>query len=156
MKRILALVCCLSIFAADAAAEGTAGAQQSVQAEGVTPQGELMIRTAVLPADMNPGGTAFGGWILGQMDIAGGIIGRQRAEGRVVTVGVDKMSFLKPIHAGDAVSIYAEIKGTGRTSITVYLETWAQRDGRGAHEKVGEGTFTYVHVDENGSPKPLP
>ncbi|MEM7090149.1 MAG: acyl-CoA thioesterase [Pseudomonadota bacterium] len=150
MKTLLALVFTLAFAFGPVLADNDASTTEEV------PKGALMIRTVPMPADTNPYGTVFGGWILGQMDIAGSIIGTERAQGHVVTVGVDKMSFLKPIHAGDAISIYADITETGRTSITVSLETWVQRDRHGALIKAGEGIFTYVLIDANGVPKPLP
>lgn len=137
-------------------AVGPVFANSNTSNTGEAPKGALMVRTVPMPADTNPSGTVFGGWILGQMDIAGSIIGTERAQGQVVTAGVNKMSFLKPIHSGDAMSIYGEITETGRTSITISLETWVQRDRQGDLIKVGEGIFTYVLIDDNGVPKPLP
>lgn len=153
MKLVFLVMCVLPLVAVPAAADT---AEHSSEHPEASPQGALMTRTVLLPANTNPRGTAFGGWTLAQMDIAGGIIATQRAQGHIVTVGVDEMSFLKPIYVGDAVSFYAEIKNTGRTSITVFIEAWALRGRQGELEKVGEGAYTYVLVDQNGDPKPLP
>ncbi len=108
-----------------------------------------------MPADTNPSGRIFGGWVLGQMDIAGGIHAAGQAGGRVVTVAVDAMSFHKPVHVGDAVSCYARIQRIGRTSISVLVETWVRRSRLGGPIHVTEGLFTYVAVDEQGHPQEI-
>ena len=120
------------------------------------PEGrEPALRTIAMPADANPNGDIFGGWLMAQMDLAGAVPAFQRARGRVVTVAVDAMSFHRPVFVGDLVSCYATIKRAGRTSITVDVETWVERRRDGRHEKVTEGLFTYVAVDETGCPRPL-
>ena len=88
------------------------------------PQGELMVRTLAMPADANPAGDIFGGWVLSQMDIAGGIAASTRAHGRVATVAIDAMSFHRPVTIGDVVCCYAEIKRVGRSSLTIGIEAW--------------------------------
>lgn len=141
----------LAAFAEDVSRNDHVELKQVEKQDGV-----LGLRNVAMPADINSGGTIFGGWILSQMDIAGGTISSQRAGGRVVTAGVDEMSFLRPIYIGDVVSIYGEIARIGRTSMAVFLVTWVLRDGSGEFEKVGEGIFTFVAIDDNGIPVPVP
>lgn len=119
------------------------------------PEGELTTRTLAMPADANPSGDIFGGWVLSQMDIAGGIAAGQRAKGRVATVAVNAMSFIRPVNVGDILCVYASIERTGRTSISVHLEAWAMRGRLSERVKVTEGTFTFVAIDKDGKPTPL-
>jgi acyl-CoA thioesterase YciA len=120
------------------------------------PRGELAIRTLAMPADANPSGDIFGGWVLSQMDIAGGITATRRAHGRVVTVAVTAMTFHLPVYVGDVLCVYAQIGRTGRTSITIHLEAWALR-GRGPERvRVTEGEFVYVAVGDDRRPRPVP
>ncbi len=121
-----------------------------------TPRGELAIRTLAMPADTNPSGDIFGGWVLSQMDIAGGITAQARARGRVVTVAVEAMSFHRPVYVGDVLCCYAEILRIGRTSVTTRVEAWALRRGAGERVQVTEGVFTYVALDDDGRPRPVP
>ena len=121
-----------------------------------TPRGELAIRTLAMPADTNPSGDIFGGWVLSQMDIAGGITAQARARGRVVTVAVEAMSFHRPVYVGDVLCCYAEILRVGRTSMTTRVEAWALRRGAGERVQVTEGVFTYVALDDDGRPRPMP
>ena len=119
--------------------------------------GTLSIRTLAMPADANPNGDIFGGWLMSQMDIAGGITAHSRAQGRVVTVGVEAMTFHLPVSVGDVVCCYTEITKTGTTSLSVNVEVWAHREQSVANRvKVTEGTFTYVAIDENGNKRPIP
>ena len=120
------------------------------------PRGELSLRTLAMPAFVNVSGDIFGGWVLSQMDIAAGIVASARANGRVATVAVDAMTFIRPVHVGDVVCIYTDITKVGRTSMAVKLETWALRNRIGQREKVTEGVFTFVAIDEHGRPRPLP
>ncbi len=120
-----------------------------------TPRGELTTRTLAMPADANPSGDIFGGWVLSQMDIAGGIAAGQHAQGRVATVAIDAMSFIRPVNIGDILCVYAEIEKSGRTSITVHLEAWALRERMGERVKVTEGQFIFVALDDDGRPRPL-
>lgn len=124
---------------------------------------EPIIRTAALPKDANGNGDIFGGWILSHMDIAAGVIAAQQAGGRVATVAITAMAFHKAVYVGDLVSIYGSVLKVGRTSITVHLETWVDRqnarDGhRIPHERVRvtEGTFVMVAIDDSGRPRPVP
>jgi len=122
-----------------------------------TPRGELATRTLAMPADTNHNGDIFGGWVLGQMDIAGGITAANRARGRVATVAVDAMSFHKPVHVADVVCCYADIIRVGTTSISIHVEAWTIGHlGGGARTLVTEGTFTYVAIDDNGRKRPVP
>jgi acyl-CoA thioesterase YciA len=114
------------------------------------------LRTIAMPADANPAGDIFGGWVLSQMDLAGGVIAHRYAQGRCATVAVTGMTFHLPVFVGDEVSCYAEILKTGRTSITVKIESWVQRNMTGEYVKVTEGTFTYVAIGPDRKPRPLP
>ena len=113
------------------------------------------LRTVAMPRDANASGAIFGGWTLSQMDLAGGIFAAQQAQGRVATVSVDAMRFLRPVDVGDEVSCYCSLERQGGTSVAVKIETWARgRAGRDP-EKVTEGVFTYVALDEDGKPREL-
>jgi acyl-CoA thioesterase YciA len=118
------------------------------------PLGAPALRTVAMPADTNPAGDIFGGWLLSQMDLAGGIVSRWRARGRTATVALDSMVFHKPVLVGDVVSCYAEVVRVGRTSITVHVHAWVER-GDGETLRVTEGTFTYVAIGKDGRPRPL-
>ncbi|MFA9474649.1 MAG: acyl-CoA thioesterase [Filomicrobium sp.] len=120
------------------------------------PSGELMTRTLTMPADSNASGDIFGGWVLSQMDIAAGIAAGQRAQGRVATVAIEAMSFLRPVHIGNVLCVYSEIKRSGRTSMSIELEAWALRNRIGERVKVTHGVFTFVAIDSEGRPRPLP
>jgi acyl-CoA thioesterase YciA len=124
--------------------------------EQQTPRGEMAIRTLAMPADANPNGDIFGGWVLSQMDIAGGITAVQRARGRVATVAVDAMTFHLPVYVGDVLCVYADMERVGRSSMAVYLEAWALRERIGERVKVTEGRFTFVAIDDAGRPRPVP
>ncbi len=120
----------------------------------ITAEGELTLRTVAMPADVNVNGDIFGGWVLSQMDIAGGICARQRA-GRVATVAVDAMKFIRPVKVGDVLCVYTSIERVGRTSIAIEVEAWVLRGVIGDREKVTEATFTFVAIDEDGRPRPV-
>jgi acyl-CoA thioesterase YciA len=109
-----------------------------------------------MPADANPAGDIFGGWVMAQMDLASGISAAERAKGRVVTAAVKEMAFALPVKIGDTLSIYTDIERVGRTSITLCIEAWATRARYNKMEKVTEGTFIMVALDENGQPKAVP
>ena len=117
-----------------------------------TPKGTLTIRTLAMPADSNPSGDIFGGWVLSQMDIAAGICAVERARCRAVTVALDGMSFLEPVKIGDVLSVYAELIGVGNTSLDIHVEAWTQRSRSGNETKVTEAKFKFVALDENGRP----
>jgi acyl-CoA thioesterase YciA len=114
------------------------------------------VRTLAMPADTNPSGDIFGGWLLAQMDIAAGMTAFTRARGRVATVAVDAMTFHLPVLVGDIVSCYAEVVRVGRTSMTLQVEAWARRGHSGEEIKVTEAKFTCVAIDENRRPRPVP
>ena len=118
--------------------------------------GEPAVRTVPMPSDSNSTGDIFGGWVLSQMDIAGGIIAGRRARGRVVTVTIDAMTFDRPIQVGDIVSIYGHVSDVGKTSITVELETIVQRQLGEEEIKVTGGHFKFVAIDDEGRSRPLP
>lgn len=120
------------------------------------PKGELILRTLAMPADTNANGDIFGGWILSQMDIAGGILAKEASRGRIVTVAVDGMKFFEPVSVGDTVCCYGEVTRIGNTSIAIALEVWvtrsyAQAVGDINRQKVTEAVFTYVAIDDNGN-----
>ena len=120
------------------------------------PEGELAIRTLAMPADANPSGDIFGGWVLSQMDIAGGLTSSRRARGRTATVAVTAMTFHLPVYVGDVLCVYTDIEAVGRTSITVAIEAWALRRREGERMRVTEGRFVYVAIGEDGRPRPVP
>lgn len=115
------------------------------------------LRTVAMPRDANPSGDIFGGWTLSQMDLAGGTFAAQQAGGRVATVSIEAMTFLRPVAVGDEVSCWCLLDKAGDTSLTVRIETRARgRSGAGGSEKVTEGSFTFVALDEEGRPRSLP
>lgn len=124
--------------------------------EPTAPRGDLALRTVAMPADTNPAGDIFGGWIMFQMDLAAGLAGTARAHGRVATVAASNFAFLRPVHVGDAVSCYTRLLRVGRTSLTFGVEVWAQRGRHGTMERVTAAEFTMVAVDEEGRPRPVP
>jgi len=119
------------------------------------PQGELCIRTLAMPADTNGNGDIFGGWLLSQMDVAGGVFTSKVTKSRHVTVAIEAMNFRKPVYVGDLVSIYGKLVRIGRTSITVHLEAWVTRRKETQPILVTDGNFTYVSIDEQGKPQQI-
>ena len=119
------------------------------------PKGELVIRTIAMPADTNPSGDIFGGWIVSQMDLGSGILAAKTAKGRVVTVAIEGMSFLHPVKVGDRVACYAWVEKIGRTSMVIPVEVWVQRYMSGEQVLVTKGVFTYVALDSAGKPVPV-
>jgi acyl-CoA thioesterase YciA len=120
------------------------------------PRGELTVRTMAMPADTNANGDIFGGWVMSQMDQAGGIAGVERAQGRVVTVAVEAMQFIRPVRVGDVLCVYTAVERVGRTSMTIQVEAWARRFQTRTREKVTQATFTFVAIDQDGRPRPVP
>ena len=120
------------------------------------PAREPAIRTLAMPADANPSGDIFGGWVLSQMDLAGGAVAAQRAGGRVATVAVTAMTFHRPVLIGDEVSCFGEVVRVGRTSIAVHVESWARRGFGTERIKVTEGLFTFVAIGPDRKPRPVP
>ncbi|THV11101.1 acyl-CoA thioesterase [Rhizobium rhizophilum] len=125
-------------------------------AQSDTPTGELTLRTLAMPADANAAGDIFGGWVMAQMDLACGIRAAERARGRVVTAAVQEMAFAMPVKIGDTLCVYTEIARVGRTSMTLKVETWAQRYLTHVMQKVTEATFVMVALDAEGKPTPVP
>ncbi|MGF6427084.1 acyl-CoA thioesterase YciA [Bradyrhizobium elkanii] len=119
------------------------------------PKGDLCIRTLAMPADTNANGDIFGGWLLSQMDLGGGVFASKVAKSRTVTVAIDAMNFRKAVNVGDLVSVHANLVRIGRTSITVHLEAWVLRRREQQSILVTDGNFTYVSIDEQGHPQPI-
>src|SRR5437868_6075538 len=117
---------------------------------------EPILRMVPQPADVNGNGDIFGGWVLAQMDIAGGAVASRTAQGRVATVAITAMTFVQPIKVGDLVSIYGEVRKIGNTSITIWLETVVERRLDPTPIRVTEGTYVFVAIDEHGKPRPVP
>ena len=117
------------------------------------PQGQLCTRTLAMPADTNQNGDIFGGWLLAQMDISGGVFAAKITKTRNVTVAIDAMNFRKPVYVGDLVSVHGSLVRVGRTSITVHLEAWALRRREEKPILVTDGNFTYVSIDDEGRPQ---
>jgi acyl-CoA thioesterase YciA len=120
------------------------------------PRGALTVRISAMPADTNANGDIFGGWVLSRMDQAGGIAGVERARGRVVTIAVEAMTFIRPVKVGDVLEVYTEVEKIGRTSMKIHIEAWARRFETHAAEKVTDATFTFVAIDNYGKPRPIP
>lgn len=126
---------------------------------GRQPSGVLVTRTLAMPADTNANGDIFGGWIMSQVDIAGGLFAREIARGRVVTVTADKMTFVRPVQVGDTICVYAEVLRIGNTSLDLRLEVWAKgllEDFEEQRHLVTTGIFRYVALDEQRRPRRVP
>jgi acyl-CoA thioesterase YciA len=124
--------------------------------ENGKPRGDLTIKIIAMPADTNANGDIFGGWVLSQMDAAGGICGVDRAGGRVVTIKVDTMTFIRPVKVGDVLNVYTEVDTVGRSSMKIHIEAWVNRFITNRLEKVTDATFTFVAIDDLGRPRPIP
>jgi len=127
--------------------------------ENQYPRGKIVLRTLAMPAHTNANGDIFGGWIMSQMDMGGAILAKEIAKGRVVTVRVDGMTFLKPVTVGDVVSCYAKILSIGTSSITINVEVWIKKvcsEPIGSSYRTTEAVFIYVAVDENGKSRAIP
>ena len=120
------------------------------------PRGALTVRISAMPADTNANGDIFGGWVLSRMDQAGGITGVERARGRVVTIAVDAMTFIRPVRVGDVLEVFTEVESIGRTSMKIHVEAWARRFETQVEEKVTVATFTFVAIDASGKPRAIP
>lgn len=121
----------------------------------IMPRGELAARHLAMPAHSNPNGSVFGGWIMASMDAAASMAATRIVDGPSVTVAVTSMVFIAPVKVGDAVCFYADVKRIGRTSITLDVEVWVLREGRGERIKVTEAEFTFVAVGEDGRPRAI-
>ena len=119
------------------------------------PKGEPALRTLAMPADTNPSGDIFGGWVLSQMDIAGALVANKLAKGRVATVAIDSMMFHLPVNVGDVVCCYANTIRTGNTSITMLVQVWVLRQNSSTEHKVTEGEFTYVAIGDDKKPRAI-
>ncbi|KTD66244.1 acyl-CoA thioesterase [Legionella spiritensis] len=115
------------------------------------PRGEITIQTLAMPADTNANGDIFGGWLVSQMDLAAGVLAKRLARGRVATVAINSMSFLKPVHVGDVVSCHVELIKQGRTSLTISVEVWAMPAVGTQGYRVTEGVFVFVAIDGQGN-----
>ena len=123
--------------------------------EEPTPSGELCLQTVAMPGDTNPNGDMFGGWLMSQMDLAGSIKAAEIAKGRVTTVAVSSMSFLRPVPVGSIIGCYAELSERGRSSVTIDIDVWLKIPESGVNYKVTDGTFVYVAIDGNGRTRPI-
>ena len=119
----------------------------------IAPCGDLCTRTLAMPADTNQNGDIFGGWLLSQMDIGGGVFASKIAKSRTVTVAIEAMNFRKPVFVGDLVSVHANLVRIGKTSVTVHLEAWVLRRKEMQPILVTDGNFTYVAIDDQGHPQ---
>lgn len=124
--------------------------------DSTEPRGALTIRTLAMPADTNPAGDIFGGWVMSQMDIAGAIAAVERAHGRVATVAVEAMSFIAPVKVGDVLCVYTDVDRVGTTSITIAVEAWIRRNRIDDRVKVTHGRFVYVALGEDGHKRAIP
>ena len=131
-------------------------ADQSITDAEAAPRGELTVRISAMPGDTNASGDIFGGWVLSRMDQAGGIAASERAYGRVATVALDAMKFIRPVRVGDILCVYTEVESVGRTSMKVHVEAWAQRYKTHVREKVTVAILTFVALDDLGQPRPVP
>lgn len=120
-----------------------------------SPQGALALQTIAMPADTNADGDIYGGWLVSQMDLAGAIAANRQANGRVATVAIEGMVFLRPVVVGSTVSCYTQILEIGRSSIAINIEVWAQAPSDSGHKKVTEGRFTFVAIDKNRRTRPV-
>ncbi|SHO57244.1 acyl-CoA thioester hydrolase YciA [Vibrio quintilis] len=123
-----------------------------------TPKGQLLSRTLAMPADTNANGDIFGGWIMSQLDLAGGILAKEISHGRIVTVSVSSITFQKPVRVGDVVCCYGECARIGRSSMSIELEVWVKpvhEQGVDDRYQVCEATFNYVAIDSNGRPRAI-
>ncbi|WP_156375669.1 acyl-CoA thioesterase [Methylobacterium sp. Leaf125] len=123
--------------------------------EARRPSGDLTVRTIAMPADTNANGDIFGGWVMSQMDQAGGIAAVERSQGRAVTVAVNAMTFIRPVRVGDVLCVYTRIDRVGRSSMKIEVEAWARRFRTQFREQVTEATFTFVAIDDEGRPRTI-
>lgn len=126
-----------------------------IRTETEKPEGELVLQTVAMPADVNAYGDIFGGWLLSQMDLGGSVLAHRRAGSRITTVAIERMSFIRPVYVGDLICCYASVVKTGRSSITIKVSVWVLRMRIKEDVKVTEGIFTYVALDENRRPKTI-
>ena len=127
-----------------------------MQSDATEPTGALTIRTLAMPANTNPAGDIFGGWVMSQMDIAGAIAAVERSGGRVVTVAVEAMTFIAPVKVGDILCVYTTVERVGTTSVTISMEAWARRNRIADRVKVTDGRFVYVALRDDGQKMKIP
>lgn len=120
------------------------------------PRGDLTVRISAMPGDTNASGDIFGGWVLSRMDQAGGIAAAERARGRVATIALDAMKFIRPVKVGDVLEVHTQLETIGRTSMKFHVEAWARRYKTHRREKVTVASFTFVALDDDGKPRPIP
>jgi acyl-CoA thioesterase YciA len=120
------------------------------------PVGEPAIRITAMPADANPAGDIFGGWLMAQMDMAAGIIAARHCQGRAATIAVEGMKFQNPVHIGDEVSVYALLQSVGRTSMVIDIEAWRRARTGDDRQRVTQARFIFVAIDEDRRPRPVP
>lgn len=124
--------------------------------ETTRPRGTLSLQTIAMPKDSNANGDIFGGWLVSQMDLAAGVAARKQAKGRVATVAIDAMVFLRPVKVGDIIGCYTQILSIGRSSMRIMVEVWETDDLDGRQTKLTEGLFTFVAIDDGGRTRPVP
>lgn len=117
---------------------------------------EITIQTLAMPADTNANGDIFGGWLVSHMDLAAGVLAKKISRGRVTTVAINSMTFLKPVHVGDVVSFHVDLVKLGKTSMTIAVEAWTERLATGNKLRVTEGIFVFVAIDDQGQPRQVP
>lgn len=120
-----------------------------------SPKGEVTIQTLAMPADTNANGDIFGGWLVSQMDLAAGVLAKKLAQGRVATVAIHSMTFLKPVHVGDVITCYVELVKQGKTSMTIAVQVWSETLATRRKYQVTEGIFVFVAIDEHGKPRTI-
>jgi len=120
-----------------------------------TPSGNVTIQTLAMPKDTNANGDIFGGWLVSQMDLAAGVLAKRLAKGRVATIAIHSMTFLKPVHVGDVIKCYATLLKQGHSSMTIQVQVWAESIQLQETYQVTEGTFVFVAIDNNGQPRPV-
>ena len=128
----------------------------SAESTSDEPTGSISLQTIPMPADTNWNGDVFGGWLVSQMDLAGGVVARRRAQGRIATVAIDAMVFHHPVKVGDVLSCYTVLERVGKTSMRVVVVVWETSDPGRKPKKVTEGQFTYVAIDDAGAARAVP
>ncbi|WP_174800867.1 acyl-CoA thioesterase [Martelella limonii] len=124
--------------------------------EATTPKGTLTMRTVAMPANANPSGDIFGGWVMSQMDLAAYVASSERAGNRTVTAAVNSMAFEQPVKIGDTLCVYTSFERVGRTSMTIHVEAWVHRHQMPDRQQVTEAQFVMVAMDETGKPAIVP
>jgi acyl-CoA thioesterase YciA len=138
-------------------ANASAGPNASAAPVVLPTDKELVLKVIPLPADVNGNGDIFGGWVMAQVDLAGSVLSARHVRGRMATVAVNEFIFKQPVRVGDLLSFFSSVKRVGNTSITVHVEVYAERmRDQGKYLKVTEASLTYVAIDEQGRPRPIP